>query len=232
MSDNLKLIDFDQNVFDDGYNFVCGIDEVGRGTLAGPVVASTFLIDKYAFDKIIRSPIAGIVDDSKKVSKSNREKIYNFVQSFIEENSGHCIYKNSTVEAEVIDDINILQASLLAMKQSLQSCTDNIKYNKLKCLVDGNKMWDDNVGIDFDTVIKGDQNSFLIAIASIIAKVSRDKIMVDLHEQYPQFDWNKNKGYGTKNHMEVIKKMGFSRYHRKSFQPIKDLIKKIEIKSL
>ena len=181
------------------YNFnspIAGVDEAGRGPLSGPVVAAAVILDESAL---------GLgINDSKKLSEKKRENLYEIITSKYQWSIG-------IIEPEEIDNINILQATMKAMEQAIHSLNGQFKT----VLIDGNQSpANDN---NFHTIIKGDSKSLSIAAASIIAKVSRDRIMQTLHKQYPQYDWMKNKGYGTKAHLEAIKEHGLSPFHRKTF---------------
>jgi ribonuclease HII len=187
---------------------VCGIDEVGRGPLAGPVVAAAV---------IIPSPLGhnwiGQIHDSKKLSKTKRESLYQDIFQKASIGIGE-------VSVELIDKINILQASHLAMRYAytdlLRHCTPDF------ALVDGHL--DPKLPCPTQTIIKGDSLSLSIAAASIIAKVTRDKIMEQAHLDYPHYDWINNAGYGTEKHLKALMTYGISPYHRKSFKPIISMI--------
>jgi len=188
---------FDNSYFTEGIKYIAGTDEAGRGPLAGPVVAAAVIFAKGVF-------IKG-VDDSKKLSEAERDRLFPIILD-------KCLaYSYSVVSNEEIDRINILQASLLAMRNSI----DGLILIPDLILVDGNKGL--NHPIDSIPIIKGDSKSFAIASASIIAKVTRDKIMKDLSVHYPQYLWEKNKGYPTQEHIAAVKEAGPCRYHRRSF---------------
>jgi ribonuclease HII len=178
---------------------IAGVDEAGRGPLAGPVVAAAVILD-------LNSPIDGI-NDSKKLNAKRRDELYEKIMM-----SG-CVYGVGIVSPEEIDKINILQATFRAMRLALEKLEELCDI----MLVDGNQLV---AGIDKKlqrTVVGGDGVSANIAAASIVAKVTRDRIMEELHEQYPVYDFNGNKGYGTKRHMAMITEHGLSPVHRKSF---------------
>ena len=189
---------------------VSGIDEAGRGPLAGPVVAACVILDR---DNLI----AGI-NDSKKLSKKQRKKIFLELREKVKFGVG-------IIDEKTIDRVNILEATKLAM---LAAYLDLQKKYNLFCeviLVDGNFkpfVKRDKI-LEIIPIIRGDQKSLSIAAASIIAKETRDEIMENLHQEYPQFGFNKNAGYGTKFHIAAIRKFGICRHHRKSFEPIKGL---------
>ena len=182
---------------------VAGIDEAGRGPWAGPVVAGAVILD--------RSNIPAGLNDSKKLSKIKRDALY---IAIIES----AIVGVGIASVEEIDQFNILQASLLAMRRA----TDDLSTKPASCLVDGNK--DPNMVYPTRCIIKGDGKSLSIAAASIIAKVTRDKIMTDLSHIYPHYDWQQNAGYGVPKHIEALKLVGISPHHRKSFAPIRKLL--------
>ncbi len=185
---------------------VCGLDEVGRGPLAGPVVAACVVIPK---EKRTLDFIADI-KDSKKLPLKKREYLY-------EQITKHFPYAISEISPQEIDEINILQASLKAMKDAHDHIPD-INH----ALVDGNKAPELNTPTT--TVVKGDAKSKTIAAASIIAKVHRDRIMKKLSNEHPHYGWTKNAGYPTKQHREAILEHGITEHHRKSFAPIRKII--------
>jgi len=202
---------------------VAGIDESGRGTLAGPVVAACAIIKQEEFFRKFSSEI----NDSKKISKVKRGKIFDEIKRA--EKSGIIKFGIGIVGAEIIDKINILQATKLAMQKSLENLHKKHKIFPKIILVDGNfnpfNETLNQVLSKVETIIKGDQKSISIAAASIIAKETRDKIMDEIHEEFSQFGFNKNAGYGTKFHFEKIREYGICKFHRKSFEPIKSMLR-------
>jgi len=182
---------------------IIGVDEVGRGPLAGPVISAAIVLNK---EKIPEG-----INDSKKLSKKKREVIN-------EELISQHKFAIGIASVEEIDKINILQASLLAMKRAVLNL--NIKPQSI--LVDGNKLPD--LEYNMYPIIKGDSKSISIAAASIIAKVYRDKLMQDLSLQYPGYYWEKNSGYGTKQHLLALDNLGVTPIHRKSFAPIYNML--------
>jgi Ribonuclease HII len=184
-------------------NYICGVDEVGRGPLVGPVVASAVILPKNYF-------IEGLTD-SKKLSKKKRDYFYEVIQK------DALAIGIGIVDNKKIDEINILEASRLAMKKAINSLS--IKPDII--LTDAMRL---DMGIPEEDIIKGDLKSITISAASVIAKVTRDKMMEKLHEKYPMYNFIKNNGYPTKEHIEAIKKYGIIKEHRKSFRPIKDTI--------
>ena len=183
---------------------LAGVDEVGRGSLIGPVYAAAVILNKSINNKLLK--------DSKKLTKKKREEL----DKYIKENSIWSIGLASTKE---IEKINILHASLLAMKRAI------LKLNKKPSLVliDGNKL-PDLKSYNLKYVIKGDQKIPSISAASIVAKVSRDKFIMKLSGQFSNYGWDTNSGYGTKEHLKAIKKFGITKHHRKTFSPICDIL--------
>ncbi|MGB9679013.1 MAG: ribonuclease HII [Thermoanaerobacteraceae bacterium] len=197
---NLKI--YENQLYSLGKNFIGGIDEAGRGPLVGPVVSACVILPKDIFIPDI--------NDSKKLTESKRELLY----EVIKEKS--IAYGVGIVENEIIDKINILNATYKAMQIAISKISHKIDY----LLVDA--IYIPNIDIDQKPIIKGDQKSISIAAASIIAKVERDNIMKKYHQVYPLYNFEKNKGYGTKEHIEALKKYGPCPIHRKTF--IKNLI--------
>lgn len=199
--------EIENSLYDKGYELVAGIDEAGRGPLAGPVCAAAVILPKALV-------IDGI-NDSKKLSEKKREMLFDvIIKSAI-------AYSIEFVSPEVIDEINIRQATSLAMHNALKNLETKADY----VIIDGN----DNIPyeIPFEYVIKGDAKSQTIAAASILAKVSRDRLMTELDKEYPEYCFAKHKGYGTKVHIEAIQKFGVSPVHRKSFMTAKVLGKQL-----
>ncbi|MFM6973083.1 MAG: ribonuclease HII [Alphaproteobacteria bacterium] len=202
-----------ENNFDT--KLICGIDEAGRGPLAGPVVACTFLVDR---EKILPE-----VNDSKKISKPNRLKLF---ENLIKNHK----YGVGIVDNFEIDKINILQATKLAMKISFDNFCEKYNLSPAVLLVDGNiapfpKYRDLQ---EIIPIVRGDQKSISIACASIIAKEVRDNIMNNYDQQYPNYEFKKHFGYGTKKHFENIQKFGVCPIHRKTFEPIKSILRSYE----
>jgi ribonuclease HII len=189
---------------------IIGIDEAGRGPLAGPVVACCVLLDK----KIIQEEI----NDSKKLSKIKRKYFFNYLI----ENSK---YGLGIIDEKIIDEINILQATKLAMKKSYENFCEKYNFFPQIILVDGNftPFEKNDKTLEIKSIVKGDQKCFSIAMASIIAKETRDNIMANIHNKYPNYRFDKNAGYPTKLHIDQIKKYGICQFHRKTFEPIKSM---------
>lgn len=211
---------------------VCGIDEVGRGPLAGPVVSACIHIPA----ENLKNPVWHEITDSKKISAIKREKLFEPIKEL-------CTYGIAEATCQEIDQLNIHHATLLAMKRaynnmiknmpSFRGLTTESRDSKLKdpaiksrdngisenmlALIDGKFAPD--ISCNTQTVIKGDSLSLSIGAASILAKVTRDRLMAELHEEYPYFGWNSNAGYGTKVHMEGLQSHGITPHHRLSFAP-------------
>ena len=178
---------------------LAGVDEVGRGSLIGPVYAAAVILNKSINKKLLK--------DSKSLSRSKREKLF----VYIKKNSLWAIGITSIKE---IEKINILNASLLAMKRAIKK----LKKKPTLIFIDGNKL-PDLKNYNLKCIIKGDQKIPCISAASIIAKVSRDRFIKTLSKKFKNYGWHTNSGYGTKEHMRAIKKFGITKYHRKTFSP-------------
>lgn len=180
-----------------GFGIVCGVDEAGRGPLAGPVFAAAVILpENYTHD---------ILNDSKKLSEKKRDLVYDdIVRDAVSFSVGVATEKE-------IDDINILNATFLAMKRAVEGL--DIKPDL--AYIDGNRY--PNTGVKEITIVKGDSKCMSVAAASIIAKVSRDRFMLEMDKKYPEYQFNKHKGYGTKLHYEMIEKYGVSEIHRRTF---------------
>lgn len=191
-----------------GKKMIAGADEAGRGPLCGPVVAGAVVFKKYDFDDM------PIIRDSKQMSEKQRNTAYDWIT-----NNPDIIWSSAQCSAAEIDEMNILQASLTAMTRAISALRVEVEY----CLVDGNKM---PKGLQGESVVKGDAKSLSIAAASIIAKVTRDRIMKDLAQKYPQYEWDKNAGYPTQQHLHAIDKYGINEHYRKTYRPVKERIEK------
>lgn len=193
----MDWLEYENKAYDMGYNIICGVDEAGRGPLAGPVYAAAVILPK--------GYIVEGVNDSKKLSEKKRDMLYDKI---IDE----CVaYSIGIADEKEIDEINILQATFLAMRRAVAGL--DIKPDI--ALIDGNKKPQLDIA-EWD-IVKGDSKSANIAAASIIAKVSRDRYMLEMARKYPQYQFEKHKGYGTKLHYEMIDKYGISDIHRKTF---------------
>ena len=180
-----------------GYKLIAGVDEAGRGPLAGPVFAAAVILPEGCI-------IEGI-DDSKKLSEKKREQLFDEICEKA------IAYSIQSIDEKTIDKVNILNAVFLAMNNAV----DNLSPSPDYVIVDGNII--KGMTLPHETVIKGDANSISIAAASILAKVSRDRLIKELSDKYPEYNLAKHKGYGTKEHIEAIKKYGPSEIHRLSF---------------
>jgi len=193
---------------------VIGLDEVGRGPLAGPVVSCGVIYNNYEILET-KTPIT----DSKKLTIKQRLELFNFFQQLKKENILEYYLGLATVEE--IDQINILEATKLSMKRVI----DKFNNPTASIIIDGNfKLEYKN--INEKSIIGGDKVSLSIATASIIAKIHRDRLMSILDNKYQHFGWKQNSGYGTKKHIDAIKEKGPTKYHRKTFEPVKSLIRK------
>ncbi len=190
------MLSFEQELYDNGAEFIAGVDEVGRGPLAGPVVTCAVVLPKGV--KILYA------NDSKKLSKAMREKLCDEIMEKA------LSVQISSESVETIDKVNILEATKLAMKKSVESLT--VKPSHV--LVDATTL---NIDIPQTSIIKGDEKSMSIACASIVAKVYRDKMMKSFNELYPNYFFDKNKGYGSAEHIKAIKEHGITPIHRKTY---------------
>ncbi len=193
----MDWLEYENAALNSGFEVVCGIDEAGRGPLAGPVYAAAVILPK--------GHIVEGVNDSKKISEKKRDLLFDKIMD-------ECVcYSIGIASEQEIDEINILQATFLAMRRAVAG----LEIKPDIALIDGNK----KPGLDIaeQTIVKGDSKSANIAAASIIAKVSRDRYMLEMAEKYPEYQFEKHKGYGTKLHYEMLEKYGISPIHRKTF---------------
>ncbi len=193
----------EKSLYEKGIKRVIGMDEVGRGPLAGPVVAcAVYIPEGLYFEK---------VNDSKKLSPKVREKLYEAL-------TGHpeVFYGIGIVDSEEIDRINIFQATLQAMRQAYHALKDLPEY----VLVDGVDL---SLPVPSRKIIRGDSLSYMIGAASVLAKVTRDRLMLDCHRKWPEYGFDRHKGYGTEGHLQALRKHGFCPIHRKSFEPVKTM---------
>ncbi len=189
---------------------VAGIDEVGRGPLAGPVVAAAAVIDRTrAARKLLR-----MIDDSKKLTLEQREEAYEAMIA-----SGVVQFAVAEASVEEIDRINILQATYLAMRRAVQALAEQPEV----VLIDGNRA-PPQLGCRAETIVGGDAHSYSIAAASIFAKVTRDRYMHALALTYPGYGWETNRGYGSQHHLEALSMLGPTPHHRRSFAPVTRLV--------
>ena len=192
-----KMLEYERALYAKGYEFVCGIDEAGRGPLCGPVVAAAVILKK---DDHIEG-----VNDSKKLTEKKREELFEIIKERA------VAWSVGIVDEETIDRINILEATRLAMKKAVEGLSQKPDF----ALVDAEKKVP--IDVPYSPIIKGDALSESIAAASIIAKVTRDHMIIELDKEYPEYGFAKNKGYGTKEHTEAILKYGLCKAHRRSF---------------
>ncbi len=183
---------------------VAGVDEAGRGPLAGPVFAAAVILDPMR-------PIEGLAD-SKVLSESKRDSLYILIKE------SALSWSIAQASVEEIDELNILQATLLAMQRAVKG----LHIQPDEVLVDGNRL--PKLSMPAQAIVKGDSKVQAISAASILAKVERDKLMVDYHQQYPEFSFHVHKGYGTKQHLAEIERFGFLDVHRRTFNPVKTML--------
>jgi ribonuclease HII len=193
----MNWLEYENEAISKGYRAVCGVDEAGRGPLAGPVCAAAVILSP---GKIIEG-----VNDSKKLSEKKREALFDVIKEQA------LSYSIAFASVEEIEELNILNATMLAMKRAVEGLSVKADY----AMIDGNRLPDLNIDSEF--IIKGDAKSMSVACASILAKVSRDRLLYKYAEEYPEYLFEKHKGYGTKAHVEAIKKYGPCKYHRPSF---------------
>ena len=205
------LLEYEKELYKKGLNFIAGIDEVGRGPLCGPVVACACILPiNYQLDGL---------NDSKKISEKKREELYEILIK------DALSYGIGIISPKRIDEINILEAT----KEAMTEAVNNLDIKPEHLLIDAVKL---DIDINSTSIIKGDAKSASIAAASIIAKVTRDRMMIELSEMYPEYGFEKHKGYGTKAHIEAVKKFGVKDFYRFTFAPISDLIKDSEEESV
>ena len=190
--------EYEKAAVSSGFNVICGVDEAGRGPLAGPVCAAAVIMPT---DTVIEG-----LDDSKKLSEKKRERLYNEI---IEKATAYCVAYGTVEE---IESVSILEATFIAMNRAI----DGLKVKPDFAIIDGNRV-PKGIKVPCATLVKGDSKSMSVAAASILAKVTRDRLMLTYDEKYPQYNFKKHKGYGTKEHTELLKKYGPSPIHRLSF---------------
>ena len=193
----MDWLEFEKMAIAKGYKAVCGVDEAGRGPLAGPVCAAAVILPEGI--------IIDGVNDSKKLSEKKREALFDVIR---EQSLAYSIAYATVAE---IEEINILNAAMLAMKRAVEGISVKADY----AMIDGNRL--PEIDIDRECIVKGDAKSMSIACASILAKVSRDRLLYKYAEEYPMYGFDKHKGYGTSAHREALLKYGPCPYHRKSF---------------
>ncbi len=204
----MNLYEYEEKLINDGVKLIGGIDEVGRGPLVGPVVAACVILP-------LNYELPGL-NDSKKLTEKRREEFYKILmQDAISIGIG-------IIDEKIIDEVNIYEATKLAMKDAINNC--QIKPEHV--LIDAMRL---DIDIPSTSIIKGDAKSLSIAAASVIAKVTRDHMLIELDKTYPMYDFKHNKGYPTKKHVEAIYKYGITPFHRKTFSPVKEYLNNKEL---
>ena len=199
----MDLYEYEKELINEGITLIGGIDEVGRGPLVGPVVAACVILPlNYQLDGLT---------DSKKLTEKKREKFFEILQK------DALSIGIGIISEKVIDEVNIYEATKLAMKDAINNC----KIKPEHVLIDAMKL---DLDIPSTSIIKGDAKSLSIAAASVVAKVTRDRMLDELDEKYPMYDFKHNKGYPTKKHVEAIINYGIIDEHRKTFSPVKDYV--------
>ncbi len=193
----MNWLEFENKALERGYRNICGVDEAGRGPLAGPVCAAAVILPE---GRVIEG-----VNDSKKLSEKKREALFDVIK---EQSKAYSI---AFATVEEIEELNILNATMLAMKRAVEGLGVPADY----AMIDGNRL--PKLDIDCECIIKGDSRSMSVACASILAKVSRDRLLYEYAKEYPQYHFDKHKGYGTKLHREALLEYGPCPYHRMSF---------------
>ena len=190
--------EFEKAAVNSGFSCMCGVDEAGRGPLAGPVCAAAVILPAGA-------AIEGL-DDSKKLTEKKRERLYDIIKQTA------VAYSVAYGTLEEIETVNILEATYLAMNRAIEGLTVKPDF----ALIDGNRV-PRGIKIPCETIVKGDSKSMSVAAASVLAKVTRDRLMLEYDKKYPEYNFKKHKGYGTKEHTELIKQYGPCEIHRLSF---------------
>ena len=202
--EEIDLLQYEKELYEKGIELIAGVDEVGRGPLIGPVVAAAVILPiNYKLDGL---------NDSKKLSEKKRDEFYKII------NRDALSIGVGIIDEKVIDEVNIYEATKLAMKNAINSL--NIKPNHV--LIDAMPL---EIDTPTTSIIKGDAKSLSIAAASVIAKVTRDKMMYELDNKYPMYGFGSHKGYPTKKHLEALKEYGLIEGYRKTYAPIKDMVK-------
>lgn len=190
--------EFEKAAVNSGFSCICGVDEAGRGPLAGPVCAAAVILPEGAV-------IEGL-DDSKKLTEKKRERLYDIIKETTVD------YSVAYGTLEEIETVNILEATYLAMNRAIEGLSVKPDF----ALIDGNRV-PRGIKIPCETIVKGDSKSMSVAAASVLAKVTRDRLMLEYDKKYPEYNFKKHKGYGTKEHTELIKQYGPCEIHRLSF---------------
>lgn len=201
----IDLYEYENNLYAQNINYIGGVDEVGRGPLIGPVVAACVVLPK-------NFKLEGLTD-SKKLSEKKRDKFFEYIIT-------HALaYGIGIIGPDIIDEVNIYQATKLAMVKAIEEVKCKVPLEHV--LIDAMKL---DVDVDTTSIIKGDSKSISIAAASVVAKVTRDKMMYELDLKYPMYGFGKHKGYPTKAHLENLKKYGLIEGYRKSYGPVKEIL--------
>ena len=200
----IDLYKFENELYSEGINYIGGVDEVGRGPLIGPVVACCCVLPKGFV-------LEGLTD-SKKLTEKKRDQYYDYLIQ-------NTIYGLGIIDAEKIDEVNIYEATKLAMYEAINNVRKQVNLEYV--LIDAMPL---ELDIPTNSIIKGDAKSISIAAASVIAKVTRDRMMIDLDEKYPMYGYAKHKGYPTKAHIEAMHKYGLIEGYRKSYGPVKEML--------
>jgi len=202
--DNIDLLSYEKELYEIGIKFIAGVDEVGRGPLIGPVVAAAVILPKnYKLNGL---------NDSKKLSEKKRNEYYEII------NRDALAIGIGVIDEKIIDEVNIYEATKLAMIDAINA----LEVKPEHILIDAMPL---DVNIPTTSIIKGDAKSLSIAAASVIAKVTRDNMMYELDKKYPNYGFGNHKGYPTKKHIEALKEYGLIEGYRKTYTPIKDMIK-------
>ncbi len=200
------LYKYEKELWNKGLEFIAGVDEVGRGPLVGPVVTACVILPKDF-------KLEGLTD-SKKLTEKKREEYYDYIIN-------HCIsYATGECSPEEIDEYNILEATKIAMKRAIDKVNQNKKIDYV--LIDGNMKF--NFEYKYESIVKGDSKSISIAAASVVAKVTRDRMLIELDKKYPMYGFKDHKGYPTKKHIDAILKYGLIDGYRKTFKPISEIV--------
>lgn len=206
--EKVDLYQYEKELWKNGINLIAGMDEVGRGPLIGPVVTACVILPK---DFVLEG-----LTDSKKLSEKKREEFYDYIME-------HAISVGiGMMDEKVIDEVNIYEATKLAMYQAVEKS----KVKPEHVLIDAMKL--DKLEMPSTSIIKGDAKSISIAAGSVIAKVTRDRMMIELDKKYPMYGFKSHKGYPTKKHIEAIKEYGLIDGYRKTFKPISEMVKELE----
>lgn len=196
-------LEYEKKYYEKGLNYIAGSDEAGRGPLAGPLVVAACILPKNYKNEII--------NDSKKLTDKKRRELYEIIKK------DALAYHIEVIDIETIDKINIYQASKLGMK----ICLEKLNIKPEAALLDAMHL---DMDYPVESIIKGDEKSLSIAAASILAKVYRDDLMIEYDKEYPGYDFKKNKGYGTKKHLEALDTIGITPIHRKTYEPVKSML--------